>query len=57
MVALEFPAVPEGYVPEPAADPLEAARTLGLKDDEYRAIVDTLGRVPSSAELGAYSVM
>ncbi|WP_336250770.1 phosphoribosylformylglycinamidine synthase subunit PurL [Stomatohabitans albus] len=57
MFELNFPPVADGFVPAPAEDPLEAARALGLKDDEYASIVDTLGRVPSSAELGAYSVM
>ncbi len=30
---------------------------LGLKDDEYQAIVDILGRRPTSGELAMYSVM
>ncbi|MBW3561221.1 MAG: phosphoribosylformylglycinamidine synthase subunit PurL [Actinobacteria bacterium] len=33
------------------------ARELGLADDEYDRIVETLGRVPSKSELGMYSVM
>ncbi len=48
---------PEPVAPEPAPDPLATARELGLTDDEYDRIVATLGRVPSSAELGTYSVM
>ncbi|MPZ86547.1 MAG: phosphoribosylformylglycinamidine synthase subunit PurL [Nitriliruptorales bacterium] len=43
--------------PKPAADPRGTARELGLTDDEYERIVSTLDRQPSSAELGAYSVM
>jgi phosphoribosylformylglycinamidine synthase len=43
--------------PAPAPQPLDTARTLGLTDDEYDRIVATLGREPSSAELGTYSVM
>ncbi len=35
----------------------ELAAELGLKPDEYERIVETLGRVPSTAELGMYSVM
>ncbi|MDQ3931481.1 MAG: phosphoribosylformylglycinamidine synthase subunit PurL, partial [Actinomycetota bacterium] len=33
------------------------ARELGLTDDEYQRIVTTLGRVPTTSELGMYSVM
>jgi phosphoribosylformylglycinamidine synthase len=32
-------------------------RELGLTDDEYQRILDTLGRTPSPAELAMYSVM
>src|SRR5660397_244767 len=32
-------------------------RDLGLKDDEYREIVNLLGRRPTAAELAMYSVM
>ncbi|AOZ72029.1 phosphoribosylformylglycinamidine synthase II [Boudabousia tangfeifanii] len=32
-------------------------RELGLKDDEYQAIKDLLGRRPTNAELAMYSVM
>src|SRR5271156_3405365 len=32
-------------------------RELGLKDDEYQRIRDILGRRPTDAELGMYSVM
>jgi len=32
-------------------------RQLGLKDDEYERIVETLGREPNRAELAMYSVM
>jgi phosphoribosylformylglycinamidine synthase subunit PurL len=44
-------------VPLPAFDPRALAKQLGLTDGEYEAIVATLGRVPSTAELGTYSVM
>jgi phosphoribosylformylglycinamidine synthase subunit PurL len=33
------------------------AAELGLSDDEYDRVVDTLGRAPSVSELGMYSVM
>jgi len=44
-------------VPTPAPDPRGLARELGLTDAEYERIVATLGREPSTAELGTYSVM
>ena len=44
-------------VPEAAADPRGTAKELGLTDDEYERVVATLGRAPSTAELGTYSVM
>jgi phosphoribosylformylglycinamidine synthase subunit PurL len=44
-------------LPAPAPNPRDLARELGLTDDEYDRIAETLGRVPSTAELGAYSVM
>ena len=44
-------------IPAPAAAPRDLARELGLTDDEYERIVATLGREPSTAELGTYSVM
>ena len=43
--------------PAPAPDPRQLAKELGLTDDEYERIVTTLGREPSTAELGTYSVM
>ncbi len=43
--------------PAPAPEPRALARELGLTDDEYDRIVETLGRDPSTAELGTYSVM
>jgi phosphoribosylformylglycinamidine synthase len=43
--------------PAPAPDPRLLAKELGLTDDEYDRVVDTLGREPSTAELGTYSVM
>ncbi len=53
MVPLASPAM----IPVAAPHPRATARTLGLTDDEYDRIVATLGREPSSAELGTYSVM
>ncbi|MEX0659556.1 MAG: phosphoribosylformylglycinamidine synthase subunit PurL [Egibacteraceae bacterium] len=44
-------------VPVPAPDPRLLAKELGLTDDEYDRVADTLGREPSTAELGTYSVM
>ncbi len=49
----QFPA-DEALTPERAA---ELAGELGLAPDEYDRIVETLGRVPSTSELGMYSVM
>jgi phosphoribosylformylglycinamidine synthase subunit PurL len=43
--------------PAPAPNPEQLAAELGLAPDEYARIVETLGRVPSTAELGVYSVM
>ena len=43
--------------PAPAPDPRTLATELGLTDDEFDRIVETLGRQPSPAELGTYSVM
>ena len=43
--------------PAPAPEPRQLAKELGLTDDEYDRIVATLGREPSTAELGTYSVM
>jgi phosphoribosylformylglycinamidine synthase len=40
-----------------ATAPRTLARQLGLSDDEYDHIETTLGRVPSTAELGTFSVM
>jgi phosphoribosylformylglycinamidine synthase II len=42
---------------EPAARPRELAAELGLSGAEYDRIEATLGRVPSTAELGTFSVM
>jgi phosphoribosylformylglycinamidine synthase subunit PurL len=44
-------------VPAPAPNPRQLAKELGLTDDEYDRVVETLGREPSTAELGTYSVM
>ena len=43
--------------PLPAPAPRDLARQLGLTGEEYERIVATLGRQPSTAELGTYSVM
>ncbi|MGH8932941.1 MAG: phosphoribosylformylglycinamidine synthase subunit PurL [Egibacteraceae bacterium] len=48
---------PVTSVPAPAPDPRGRAIELGLTDGEYERIVATLGREPSTAELGTYSVM
>ncbi|HVM20467.1 MAG TPA: phosphoribosylformylglycinamidine synthase subunit PurL [Egibacteraceae bacterium] len=44
-------------VPAPADNARQLAKELGLTDDEYDRVVQTLGREPSTAELGTYSVM
>ncbi|MGI8574138.1 MAG: phosphoribosylformylglycinamidine synthase subunit PurL [Egibacteraceae bacterium] len=44
-------------IPVPAAAPRPLAKQLGLSDDEYERVVATLGRPPSTAELGTYSVL
>lgn len=36
---------------------VETARELGLTENEYKRILEILGRVPSYTELGVYSVM
>lgn len=48
---------PDRTVPPPASDPRSLAAELGLTDDEYDDVVAALGRDPSTAELGTYSVM
>jgi phosphoribosylformylglycinamidine synthase II len=55
-VASSEPAFPpdETLTPERAR---ELGHELGLRGDEYDRIVDTLGRTPTVAELGMYSVM
>ncbi|MBW3606381.1 MAG: phosphoribosylformylglycinamidine synthase subunit PurL [Actinobacteria bacterium] len=42
---------------EPASHPRKLASELGLTTAEYDRIEATLGRVPSTAELGSFSVM
>jgi phosphoribosylformylglycinamidine synthase len=44
-------------LPAPAPEPLELALSLGLTEEEYERVVATLGREPSVAELGTYSVL
>ena len=46
--------VPNDGIPMPS---LETALTLGLLEEEYRAIQDYLGRDPNFTELSIYSVM
>ncbi|MDQ3529401.1 MAG: phosphoribosylformylglycinamidine synthase subunit PurL [Actinomycetota bacterium] len=43
--------------PAPAPNPPQLAQELGLTPGEYQRITETLGREPSTAELGTYSVM
>jgi len=43
-------------MPEPVITP-ELIRRHGLKDDEYKRIVELLGREPNYTELGVFSVM
>jgi phosphoribosylformylglycinamidine synthase II len=43
-------------MPEPVITP-ELIRSHGLKDDEYKRIVELLGREPNYTELGVFSVM
>jgi len=50
------PVFPPGEALAPARA-RELARELGLADEEYDRIVDTVGRIPSTSELGMYSVM
>ena len=35
----------------------ELAKTFGLMEEEYKRILEILGRKPSYTELGIYSVM
>ncbi|MDQ3974695.1 MAG: phosphoribosylformylglycinamidine synthase subunit PurL, partial [Actinomycetota bacterium] len=44
-------------VPAPSPEPRALAEQLGLTGDEYERVAATLGREPSVAELGTYSVM
>lgn len=48
---------PPAALPAPAPDPAALALELGLTAEEYARIVAILGRAPSTAELGSYSVM
>jgi len=43
-------------ITEPVVD-LKLAKELGLTEDEFQKILDTLGRMPSYTELGIFSVM
>ncbi len=47
---------PVSLAGEPKAD-VEQARAFGLTTDEYRKIVETIGRTPTYTELGVFSVM
>jgi phosphoribosylformylglycinamidine synthase II len=44
-------------VPAPAEQPAQLAKELGMTSDEYERLVALLGREPSTAELGTFSVM
>ena len=46
-----------GMVPKPAPNAPQLAKELGLTHDEYERVVEILGREPSVAELGTFSVM
>jgi phosphoribosylformylglycinamidine synthase subunit PurL len=43
-------------ITEPIVD-LKLAKELGLTEEEFQKILDTLGRIPSYTELGIFSVM
>ena len=43
--------------PKPAPNAPQLAKELGLTEDEYERVVEILGRTPSVAELGTFSVM
>ena len=47
---------PVSIAGEPKAD-VEQARAFGLTPDEYRKIVEIIGRTPTYTELGVFSVM
>ncbi|HWH31781.1 MAG TPA: hypothetical protein VNU01_03835, partial [Egibacteraceae bacterium] len=44
-------------IPKPAPNAPQLAKELGLTHDEYERVVEILGREPSVAELGTFSVM
>jgi len=44
-------------IPKPAPHAPQLAKELGLTEDEYGRVVEILGREPSVAELGTFSVM
>jgi phosphoribosylformylglycinamidine synthase II len=48
---------PKLGVPAPAPNAPQLAKELGLTEDEYGRVVEILGREPSVAELGTFSVM
>jgi len=43
--------------PDTAPAPVETAKKLGLREEEYQRIVEILGRVPNFTELSIYSAM
>ena len=49
--------ISETAIPEPVAITDELIAEHGLSDDEYRHLLEIIGREPSSTELGIFSVM
>lgn len=47
----------DAYVPDEDHGSDAVHRKLGMTDDEYRAVLEVLGRDPKPAELAMYSVM
>jgi phosphoribosylformylglycinamidine synthase len=49
--------ISETEIPEPVAITAELIAEHGLSDDEYKHLLEIIGREPSSTELGIFSVM
>ena len=49
--------IDETAIPEPVAITDELIAEHGLSDDEYKHLLEIIGREPSSTELGIFSVM
>lgn len=49
--------ISETAIPEPVAITQELIAEHGLSDDEYKHLLEIIGREPSSTELGIFSVM